>query len=264
MYKIKKSKIFKEFKMQKTNNIKQIKVQQLPHGRGPSYAEDIKLVQSHYNRIKASKQYDEEQIRFILAGKFYKPVEIIDEYLCFGEYLNDSALDALAESKMGKRFFELMQRIKRILAKIHRHEEIVDDEITSKISKAVLQMLSEYNEKRKINTKDWQRFIGSYAEIQNKLNHSTLNKNKTKKPQVFNYWYGNKASQKYPAITINEVNKILKKVSRELESNKVSEDINLRRKADNIKKEILRLAEAHHQILELDRQKSSIEQLEAA
>ena len=130
--------------MQKTKNIKQIKVQQLPHGRGPSYAEDIKLVQSHYIRIKASKQYDEEQIRFILAEKFKKPVEIIDEYLCFGEYNNDFVLNTLAETRIGKRFFELAQRVKRNLIKIYRHDELTDKEITSKISRTFLQMLSEY------------------------------------------------------------------------------------------------------------------------
>lgn len=184
--------------MHKTENIEPIKMQQLPHERGPSFAEDIKPVQSHYNRIKASKQYDEEQIRFILAGKFYKPVEIIDEYLCFGEYLNDSALNALAKSKMGKRFFELMQRIKRILIKIHRHEEMVEDEITSKISKAALQMLSEYNEKRTINTKDWQRFIGSDADNKDKSARSSLSRRKSAKQRIFKYWYGAKELREDP------------------------------------------------------------------
>jgi hypothetical protein len=101
--------------MQKTKNFQQLKLGQLPIKRGPSYAEDIKSVQTHYNRIKASEQYDEGQIRFILAEKFYKPIETIDENVCFGEYINDFALNTLAEQRIDKRFFELTQRVKRNL-----------------------------------------------------------------------------------------------------------------------------------------------------
>ena len=123
-----------------------------------SYAEDVRNIQLLYKKIKESIKDGYESIRYVIAEKYNRPVEIIDEYLCFGEYLDDHTLNILAGSLEGKHFFELMQKIKRILIKNYRHDALTDNEITSKVSEAVLQMFSEYNVKGKLNTKDWQRF----------------------------------------------------------------------------------------------------------
>lgn len=178
--------------MKKREENKQEKWPQPPIGRWPSYAEDVNDVRSAYNRIKAFQQYDEELIRFRLAGKFLKPVEIIDEYCCYGEFLDELTLAVLAKSQVGKRFFELAQKVKRNLIKTYRHDEITDEEITIKISKATLQMLSEYNESGKINTKNWERFIEQDADSENKLKISSPSRHRKATVRVFKYWYGTK------------------------------------------------------------------------
>jgi len=250
--------------MEHKKETNQIYTGDLQHVDGPSYAEDINLVQSFYNKTKLLMPDKENRIRDILSARFQKPVEIIDEYLCVSEYIDDSVLNTLSEVKAGKHFFELAQKIKRNLVKIYRHDELSDKEIYSKISKAVLQMLSEYNEKGKINTRDWQRFNESNDGIQNKWPKSMRNKGKTFKPKPFNYWYGVKQRPKDCTLNINEINGILREVSWSLKHINFLEDSNLHRQAENIKKEILRLAKVHHHILEMHKQEALIQKWEVA
>ena len=124
--------------MNDKNQTNQLDRDYLRFENGPSYAESVKMVKSFYNFVEPSMVKEEDRIRSELSGKFQMPVEIIDECLCSAEYLDDSTLNALTETKTDKRFFELAQKVKRNLVKIYRHDELADEEITAKISKAVL------------------------------------------------------------------------------------------------------------------------------
>ena len=173
----------------------------LQYEEGPSYAEDIELVQSYYNQIKPSMEYEEERVRTLLSGLFQKPVEVINEYLCFGEYSNEHILKTLAKSQIDKNFFERAQRVKRILVKNYRHENNSDREITEKISSAVLEMFYEYIESGKFNTKDWQRFYWSANEFNKRKKPVKLKRLKITKAKRFKYWSGAKEASKFQKIS---------------------------------------------------------------
>ncbi len=126
--------------MQRKSKLESTYREQFKGENGPSYAEILVLVQSRYDDIRRSKTTEESKIRNILSSTFRIPVEIVDEYLCFGEYISKPVLKTLAESKVDKHFFDRAQKVKRQLVKIYRHDELSDQKITSKISKAVFEM----------------------------------------------------------------------------------------------------------------------------
>ena len=173
----------------------------LQYEEGPSYAEDIELVQSFYNQIKHSMANEEDRLRNFLSGHFQRPVEVINEYLCFGEYLNEFILKTLAKLQIDKNFFERAQRVKRILVKNYRHENNSDREITEKISIAVLEMFYEYIESGKINTKNWQRFYWNAKEFNKKRRPCEMNDRKITKAKRFKYWSGAKKAAKFQKIS---------------------------------------------------------------
>ena len=183
------------------NKTKQMKTDHLKYVNGPSYAEDVEIVQSLYHQIKPSMEYEENRMRTMLSARFQRPVEVINEYLCFGEFLNEFILKTLAKSQIDKNFFERGQRVKRILVKNYRHENNSDCEITGKISKAVLEMLYEYIESGKFNTKDWQRFYWSANEFNKRKTPVTLKKRKITKAKRFIYWSGAKEAAKFQKIS---------------------------------------------------------------
>jgi hypothetical protein len=94
------------------------------HIDGPSYAEELELIIKYNDQLKPSIASDENWIRRIISGKLQIPIEIVHEYLCFGDYISRSVLKTLAESKMDKHFFERAQKVKRILVKNYRHDEL--------------------------------------------------------------------------------------------------------------------------------------------
>lgn len=174
--------------MQTKMQIKQKNTDHLQYGNVPSYAEDLKVVQSFYNQVKHSMVNEEDRLRNFLSGHFQRPVEIINEYLCFGEYLNELSLKTLANSQIGKNFFERAQKVKRILIKNYRHEGCSDHKITKKISQAVLEMFCEYNKSGKINTKNWQRFYWDANEFNKKRRTCKMKDLKIVKIKKFKYW----------------------------------------------------------------------------
>lgn len=251
-------------KMYRKNQKRKSKTSQSLIGKGPSYAEVTKKVNLLNNSVKSTKLHNEEEIRFILSKKLKLPLEMINECLSYGEYLNDYVSNALAKTKTDKRFFELAQRVKRNLVKIYRHEKLTEQKINSKISKVVEQMHKEYRETGKVNTKDWQRFLESEDNTLNRADRSAQKKRKIKKQQIFTYWSGIEEPHIIQAVDVDHINKELKEVSRELRKINVSEGTNLRHKAVKIKKIILCLAKVHNNVLELDRIEVSTEQREAA
>lgn len=172
----------------KKNKTKGKDIIHLQYKKAPSYAEDLKVVQSFYNQVKHSMVNEEDRLRNFLSGHFQRPVEIINEYLCFGEYLNELSLKTLANSQIGKNFFERAQKVKRILVKNYRDEGCSDHEVTKKISQAVLEMFCEYNKSGKINTKNWQRFYWTANEFNKKRRTCKMKDLKIVKIKKFKYW----------------------------------------------------------------------------
>jgi len=222
---------------------------------GPSYAEGILSVRSLYDDIRRSMTKRESSIRNSLSAQFSMPVEIIDEYLCFGEYISIPVLKILADSKIDKHFFDRAQRVKRQLIKFDRHDELSDQMIMVRVSQAILAMYDEYIGKGKFNTKDWQRFLKGENDFNNakkpKPNKSTARKSKT-----FKYWTGEKRPSEVRPVNLNGINHMLEDVCQEIENIHIVDGANLSMQADKVKKGCLGLAKIHHLMLELESKQS--------
>lgn len=219
---------------------------------GPSYAEGLESVRQSYDDNKKALAYEESSIRNHLSAALRTPVEIIDEYLCFGEYISEKVLKTLAESKMNKNFFERAQKVKRILVKNYRHDELSDRKIITKASEAILEMYHEYLETGKINTKDWQRFLKGENGINN-VKKRKQNKSTVRKSKQFKYWSSAPKPSEVQAISLNELNKILDEVYHEIKNVNIIDNSKLQLQAGKVKNECLNLARIHHLIKELDR-----------
>ena len=110
--------------MQRKRKMEETYLKQPKDENGPSYAEGLLSVQSLYGDIRRSIAKEESSIRNRLSAQFRIPVEIVDEYLCFGEYLCMPVLKKLAGEKVDKHFFDRAQKVKRQLIKIYRHDEL--------------------------------------------------------------------------------------------------------------------------------------------
>jgi hypothetical protein len=230
----------------------------------PSYAEMLKRVQSSYDQIKPSMPDEDSKIRNKVSSTIEIPVEIVDEFLCFSEYLSKQVLKTLAESKVDKYFFDRAQRVKRQLIKVYRHDKLSEEKITSKISKAVFEMYREYIEKGKIKTKDWQRFLENGNKIKNGQRSHRQSKHSKRKSKKFKYWPGDKEFSEPKPTTLYEINKALENVQRGLGEIDLFGPSDLNNHANNIRKEILRLAKVYQQILKFDHSKGCDQYEEAA
>ena len=229
----------------------------------PNYAEELKRVRTFHDQIKIKIAGKESCARNRLAVELWIPVEIIDEYLCFGEYIGVPVLKTLAESKINKHFFDRAQKVKRQLIKIYRHDELPDQKIMLKVSQAILEMYHEYFEKGKINTKDWQRFLKGENGIESvkkrKQNNYTVTK--TKK---FKYWTGAPQPSKTRSVNVNDIDKMLNDVHQGIENINIFDRVKLRMQADKVKKQCLGLAKIHHLMLELESKPSRNQRRDAS
>jgi hypothetical protein len=221
----------------------------------PNYAEELKRIRTSHDQIKPLMAGKESCLRNRLSTEFWMPVEIIDEYLCFGDYLNMAVLKTLAESRINKHFFDRAQKVKRQLIKFYRHDELSDQKITLKVSQSMLEIYHEYFEKGKIKTNDWQRFLEDENEIENvkkpKLNNSTVRKSKK-----FKYWTGAPHPSKARPADLNYIEKMLNDVHQGIQNINIFDSVKLRLQADEVKKQCLGLAKIHHLILELESKQS--------
>jgi hypothetical protein len=221
----------------------------------PNYAEELKRVRTSYDRIKPLMAGKESSVRNRLSAELRIPVEIIDEFLNYGEYIGAPVLKTLAESRINKHFFDLSQKVKRQLIKIYRHDELSDKKIMLKVSQAILKMYHEYIEKGKINTKDWQRFLKGENGIENvkkpKLNNSTVRKSKK-----FKYWTGEPQPSEAKLVNLNDIDKMLDDVCQGIQNINIFASVKLCILADKVKKQCLGLAKIHQLMLELESKQS--------
>jgi len=249
--------------MQRKREIKATYPEQPKDENGPSYAEALESVQSRYDDIRRSKNTEESSIRNRLSAQFRIPVEIVNEYLCFGEYIRMPVLKILAESKIDKHFFDRAQKVKRQLIKVHRHDELSDQKIMAKVSQAILEMYDEYVEKGKFNTKDWRRFLMGENEFNNAKNPKR-NKSTARKLKIFKYWTGTKKPSEVRSVNLNEINHMLDDVYQGIENINIFDGAKLSMKADKVKKQCLGLAKIHHLMLELESKQSRNQRRRAA
>jgi len=222
---------------------------------GPSYAEGILSVRSLYDDIRRSMANRESSIRNSLSAQISMPVEIVDEYLCFGEYIGMPILKILAESKTDKHFFDLSQRIKRQLIKFYRHDALSDQMIMAKVSQAIYEMYREYIEKGKFNTKDWGRFLKGDNDINNSKNPKP-NISTARKSKIFKYWTGAKKPSEVRPVNLNGIENMLEDVCHKIENIHIIDGAKLSVQSDKVKKQCLDLAKIHHLMLELESKQS--------
>jgi hypothetical protein len=253
----------KERIMKRKRELEAAYPKQLKDKKGPSYAEGLESVQSRYDDIRRSKATEESSIRNSLSSAFQIPVEIVDEYLCFGEYISMPVLKTLAESKVDKHFFDRAQKVKRQLVKFYRHDELSDQKIMAKVSQAILEMYREYIEKGKFNTKDWRRFLMGGNGINNSRNLKT-NKSTARKSKIFKYWSGAQKPSEVRPVNLNEINHMLDDVYQGIENINIFDGAKLSIEADKVKKQCLSLAKIHHLMLELESKQSRNQRRRAA
>jgi len=250
--------------MQRKRKMKATYPEQPKDENGPSYAEGLESVQSQYEDIRKSKTIKKSSIRNILSAQFRIPVEIVDEYLCFGEYISMPVLKTLAESKIDKHFFDRAQRVKRPLIKFYRHDELSDQKIMAKVSQAILGMYDEYVEKGKFNTKDWRRFYRDKTDLKTQLKQRKPNKSNVRKTKTFKYWTGSKKPSEVRPVNLNEIDNMLEDVYKGIENIDIFDGAKLSMQADEVKKQCLGLAKIHHLMLELESKKSRNQRRRAA
>jgi hypothetical protein len=227
-----------------------------------SYSEGLQSVRSLDDDIK--KTFPEEERRNRLSLMFRIPVEIVDEYLCFGEYISRPVLKTLAESKVDKHFFDRAQKVKRQLVKFYRHDELSDQKIMAKVSQAILEMYREYIEKGKFNTKDWQRFYRSKNDLKNQQSQRKSNKPTVRKSKKFKYWTGTQKPSEVRPVKLNEINHMLNDVYQGIENINIIDGAELSMQAVKVKKQCLGLAKIHHLMMELESKQSRNQRRDAA
>jgi hypothetical protein len=231
---------------------------------GPSYAEELKRVITFHDQIKKLMAVKESCVVNRLSGELWIPVEIIDEYLCFGDYLNMAVLKTLADSRINKHFFDRAQKVKRQLIKIYRHDKLSDQKITLKVSQSMLEMYHEYFKKGKIKTNDWQRFLKDENEIENVVKKRKQNNYTVRKTKKFKYWTGAPQPSKVRSVNLNDIDKMLNDVHQGIENINIFDRVKLRLQADKVKKQCLGLAKIHHLMLELESKQSRNQRKDAS
>ena len=230
----------------------------------PSYAEVSVSVQSLYDDIRRLVTDKEDIIRNHISGLCRIPVEIVNEFLCFSEYINRSVLKTLEESKVDKHFFDRAHKVKRQLIKFYRHDELSDQKIKAKISQAILEMHNEYIETGKVNTKDWQRFYRDKDDLKNQQRQRKPKKSTVRKSKKFKYWKGAQKPSEVRPVNLNEINLMLDEVYQGIKNINIVDDAKLSMQADKVKKQCLGLAKIHHLMLELESKQSRNQRRNAA
>jgi len=248
----------------KSSKIKITNPEYLKKDDVPSYAEVLVKVQSFYENIKIPKTKKENSIRNTVSSEFGIPVEIVNEFLCFSEYINRSVLKTLEESKVDKHFFDIAQKVKRQLIKIYRDDELSDQKIMAKVSQAILEMYNEYIETGKVNTKDWKRFYRDKNNLKNQQRQRKPNKSTVRKFKKFKYWTGAQKPSEAQPVNLNEINHMLDDVYQGIENINIFDGIKLPVQADKVKKQCLILANIHHLMMKLEFEQSRNQLRDAA
>ena len=230
----------------------------------PSYAEVLVKVQSFYENIKTSKAKEESRRRNTVSSEFGIPVEIVNEFLCFSEYISRPVLKTLAKSKVDKHFFDRAQKIKRQLIKFYRHDELSDQKIKAKVSQAILEMYYEYTATGKVNAKDWQRFYRDKDDLKNQQRQRKPSKLTVRKSKKFKYWTGSQKPSEVRPVNLNEINLMLNEVYQGIENINIFDGVKLRVQADKVKKKCLILANIHHLMMKLEFEQSRNQLKDAA
>ena len=94
----------------------------------------------------------EDDLRQVLSERLGKNRSTINDYLYFGRQLNDEAMDTLIAQKASKAFFEKARINKRILIKGLESDGVTFEDITTEVSRKMIEWLGEYQRTGKIQT----------------------------------------------------------------------------------------------------------------
>ena len=121
-----------------------------------------------------------------------------------------------------------------------------DQEITTHVSNAVTEMLSEYRETGKINFKDWKTEWQKFTKFENGERKPKRQRSKRRKPRPFKYHMGAKNPPEDFPVTIEGTGKALEAILRRLNNLPGLEEDNLKTTTRKIKKAAIELAEVHN------------------
>jgi len=83
---------------------------------------------------------NEKNIREVLAERLGRSPDAITRYFRHGQYLDRATIDFLVSEKKEKEFFDTVQRVKRKIVDNMKSEGATEEEITRRVSEAVLAM----------------------------------------------------------------------------------------------------------------------------
>jgi len=111
-----------------------------------TYAEEIQIAASLYRQLntKSGKNLSRQRIIKKIAETLDRPTSIIKIYLSHIEYVYVSKIDLFVQEKIDWRYFELMQRGKRLAIRDLRQAEYSDKKIRAIVNRLVMAMLDEY------------------------------------------------------------------------------------------------------------------------
>jgi len=130
----------------------------------------------------------EDNVRIVLAERLQKSPTTISKYLNHAEYMSEEDLDTLARARAGKEFFEKAQVVKRRIINDLIDSSTPKEEITTVVSKAMLQMHLDPNE---IENQKMALFRGEIGTNPTEDAPQATQKNEIEKePPQFKHWTG--------------------------------------------------------------------------
>jgi hypothetical protein len=189
--------------------IRKVAIRVVPQGGMDTYAERIRNVRILFNMLIQTLQNPlvythggvrkgssftsnrEDNVRIVLAERLQKSPTTISKYLNHAEYMSEEDLDTLARARAGKEFFEKAQVVKRRIINDLIDSDTPKEEITTIVSKAMVQMHLDPNE---IENQKMALFRGEMGiDPINDAPPATQKNEVEKETSQFNHWTGAEA-----------------------------------------------------------------------
>ncbi|MBM4305099.1 MAG: hypothetical protein FJ123_00030 [Deltaproteobacteria bacterium] len=132
--------------------IRKVACRTMPQGGTASYAEKARNVSKSFRMVKDSNENvvlfahggarrgivfessRDENIRIVLSKRLDKSPATIGKYINHGDYINDEAMQILAQTKADKDFFESFQEAKVKLVEHMKGQQLPENQILSRVS----------------------------------------------------------------------------------------------------------------------------------
>ena len=188
-------------------------LEKLPSGGWTSYAEIIRDIRLVYDRIHQERPDRDEEIRDSIAERKKKTVGFIDICLSNSEYLTERCLDKLVDKNEEHDFFAESQKTKRQIQKLFIEQGLSTEDITERISEAILLMRTQFRQTGKINKKEYTKM----AKNEN-WDIKSLQKPSIKPRRPLKYWTPPKETAEQRPIRLSDISDQLEVAARKISS----------------------------------------------